>query len=127
MHFFPKAIPHKRGIQLEKVLNELFSAYGISVRESFRRTGEAGEGVVEQIDGVIELDGQIYFVEMKWLKGAVDILDASHHLVRIYHRGHSSGIFISATEFTAAALKICQEALQKTVILLVPCNSYIFG
>lgn len=116
---FSESDPQKRGVQLEKVLNQLFSVYGILVRESFRRTGEKGEGVLEQIDGVVEFDGHTYFVEMKWLKEAVAVPEVSTHLVRIYHRDSSRGIFISATEFTSPALKICQDALQKTVIILV--------
>ncbi len=116
---FSETDPHKRGVQLEKVLNQLFSVYGILVRESFRRTGEKGEGVLEQIDGVVEFDGNTYFVEMKWLKEAIGIPEVSHHLVRIYHRDSSRGIFISATEFTTPALKICEEALQKRIVILV--------
>ena len=58
----------KRGILLEDVLNRFFRTDGILVRESFTRAGEPGQGVIEQIDGVIELEGEIYLVEMKWLK-----------------------------------------------------------
>jgi restriction system protein len=108
----------RRGILLENVLNRLFEISEILIRESFRRTEEHGKGVVEQIDGVVELEGEIYLVEMKWLDGAVGIDDVSRHLVRIYHRGFSRGIFISATEFTQPALEICREALQKTVVVL---------
>ena len=108
----------KRGIRLEKVLNRLFEINEILVRESFRRTGEPGEGVIEQIDGVVELEGEVYLVEMKWLQDAVGVGDVSRHLVRIYHRGSSRGIFISATDFTLPALDVCREALQKTLVVL---------
>lgn len=108
----------ERGRKLETVFNRLFGFNDILVRESFTRIGDDGEGIVEQIDGVIELDGQIYLVEMKWLKGNLDINAVSRHLVRIYHRGYSRGIFISATEFSPGALEICTEALQKTVVVL---------
>ena len=56
---------------------------------------------------------------MKWLKEPLDVNDVSRHLVRIYHRGYSRGIFISATTFTSAAMEICREALQRTVVLLI--------
>jgi len=54
-------------------------------------------------------------------KRAIDEVrkDFCSHLIRIYHRGYSRGLFISATEFTAAALSTCVEALQRTVISLV--------
>lgn len=115
---FTEDDPQSRGTTLEGVLNRLFAINGILVRESFRRTGEYGKGVIEQIDGVVELEGEIYLVEMKWLENSVGVDDVSRHLVRIYHRGFSRGIFISATEFSQAALDICIEALQKTVVIL---------
>ena len=118
-HLFGDIDPKKRGALLEGVMNRLFKHFNISVRESFCRTGETGEGVIEQIDGVIELDADIYLVEMKWLSRHVDVNDVSRHLVRIYHRHSSRGVFISATKFTPAALKICTDALEKTVVVLL--------
>lgn len=109
---------HNRGTVLETILNRLFALNSILVRESFRLTRELGQGVLEQIDGVIELDGNCYLVEMKWLSDKVGVDDVSRHLVRVYHRGHSRAIFISATEFSEPALQICREALQKTVVVL---------
>jgi hypothetical protein len=50
---FGLADPQKRGKQLEDVLNRLFQTAGILVREAFTRIAPTGEGVVEQIDGVI--------------------------------------------------------------------------
>lgn len=61
--------PQQRGKKLEDVLNELFKIFGILVRESFSLVNEEGEGISEQVDGVIEIDGSLYFVEMKWTKG----------------------------------------------------------
>ena len=45
----------RRGNALEDVLNRLFEASGILVREAFTLTGSQGEGIVEQIDGVVEI------------------------------------------------------------------------
>jgi restriction system protein len=53
---FAQSDPHKRGKALEGVLNRLFKAGGISVRDAFVLRVD-GEGVVEQVDGVIELGG----------------------------------------------------------------------
>jgi hypothetical protein len=39
-------------------------------------------------------------------------------LVRVFTRGSSRGIFISATEFTESALQTCKDALAKMVVLL---------
>lgn len=108
---FAEANPNKRGKALEAVLNRLFQVYGISVREAFTLAGDAGEGVIEQVDGVIELDGHLHFVEMKWWKDPLGVPEISQHLVRIYHRPHAHAIVISASEYTAPAVATCKEAL----------------
>lgn len=110
--------PQRRGRQLEGVLNRWFAAAGILVRESFARVGTQGEGVVEQIDGVIELDGHLYLVEMKWLSEPVGVPDVSHHLVRVFSREATRGIFISYSEYTPAAISTCREALGRMVVTL---------
>jgi restriction system protein len=114
---FAEADPVKRGKALEGVLNDLFRLYGISIREAFvlRITGL---GVVEQIDGVIEIDGDLYLVEMKWWNAALGPGDVSQHLVRVFNRGHARGIFISASGYTPAAILTCKESLTKAVFVL---------
>ena len=62
---FSETNPHKRGKALEPVLNALFKSFGILVKEAFEYRGSEGEGVLEQIDGVIEFSGHLYLVEMK--------------------------------------------------------------
>lgn len=115
---FASENPRKRGLVLEEIVNRLFKASGILVRESFHRTGEEGQGIIEQIDGVISLDGEIYLVEMKWLKDKAGVDDVSRHLVRVFTRGSSRGIFISATEYTDPALDTCKDALSRAVVVL---------
>ena len=60
-----------RGKKLETALNNLFAAYDILVHEAFHIVGECGEGIVEQIDGVVELKNNLHFVEMKWYEAPV--------------------------------------------------------
>ncbi|MDD2899446.1 MAG: restriction endonuclease [Desulfuromonadaceae bacterium] len=117
---------HKRGKALEGVINSLFKAYGILVREAFSLTGDASEGVVEQIDGVIELDSHLYFVEMKWWKEPIGVPEISQHLVRVYHRAESRAIIISAAGFTAPAVSTCKEALQQKVVVLCTLQEIVF-
>lgn len=74
--------PQERGKMLETALNNLFQAYGVLIRKAFHLIGDAGEGIVEQIDGVIELGGMLYFVEMKWYRNPVGKPEISEHLVR---------------------------------------------
>jgi restriction endonuclease Mrr len=108
----------KRGKALEAVLNRLFQTYGISVREDFVVRSGDGDGVVEQIDGVIEIDGELYFVEMKWWSKPLGVPEVSQHLPRIMFRSEARAIVISASEFTAPAVLLCKDALQQKVVVL---------
>jgi hypothetical protein len=110
--------PHERGKLLEAVLNDLFKAYGINVREDFRRKDPDSSVVIEQIDGVIEMDGAIHLVEMKWLNGPVGVGEFLPHLSRLFLRANAHGIFISSSGYTEPVIKECATALaQKTMIL----------
>lgn len=109
---------HARGKALEDVLNRLFKAFDIGVRESFVLVGDCAEGIVEQIDGVIEMDGNLYFVEMKWWKTPLGKPEIAEHLVRVYHRAEGRAIIISASDFTGPAVTTCKEALQQKVVVL---------
>lgn len=122
---FTEKNPQKRGKALEGVLNRLFEINGILVREAFTVAGSQKEGVVEQIDGVVEIDSRIYIVEMKWLNTPVDTGEVSHHLVRIYNRAETHGIFISASGYTKAAIDACKEALQQKIIVLSTLEEFV--
>ncbi|MEX3973554.1 restriction endonuclease [Paraburkholderia caribensis] len=107
-----------RGKKLETALNNLFQVYGVLVRKAFHLVGEAGEGIVEQIDGVIELNGVLYFVEMKWYRNPVGKPEISEHLVRLMSRAEVRGIFISASDYTEPAVHTVREFLQHKVLIL---------
>ncbi|CAI8966953.1 restriction endonuclease [Pseudomonas chlororaphis] len=110
--------PQKRGRLLEGVLNELFRAHDILVREDFKRLDPSGNVVVEQIDGVIEFEGHIYLVEMKWLKNPVGVDDLGAHMMRLFARSDVRGIFISNSDFTASAIAECvTHSTHKTMAL----------
>ena len=117
--------PHRRGIVLEDILNRLFRTDGILVRESFTRLGKRGQGVIEQIDGVVEIEGEIYLVEMKWLKDPAGPGDVAQHLVRVLGRNSSRGIFISYSGYTDAAINTCKEALVNAVVVLCTLQEFV--
>ncbi len=117
---FGEPQPHRRGKKLESVLNRLFDAGGILIREAFAVTGSDGEGIVEQIDGVVEIEGDVYLVEMKWWNEPLGVETVSQHLVRVFNRGQARGIFISASGYTEPAVKTCKESLHRMVVVL--CN-----
>ncbi|WP_395709691.1 restriction endonuclease [Reyranella sp.] len=89
--FAPHLTPQARGKKLETALNNVFAAYGILVRQAFHLVGQEGEGVVEQVDGVIALQGDLYYVEMKWYAAPVGTAEISHHLVRLMGRARRAG------------------------------------
>lgn len=111
---------HKRGKALEGVLNELFNFYGISIREAFTVKGKCGEGVIEQIDGLIELDGHLYLVEMKWWNTTIGVAEVAPHLVRVFNRGGQiRGVFISYSDFTEPAITQCRDALARGTVIVM--------
>jgi hypothetical protein len=117
---FGETDAHKRGKALENVLNRLFSSYGILSREAFTIKGRCGEGIIEQIDGLIELEGCLYLVEMKWWNSPIGVAEVSPHLVRVFNRGgQARGLFISYTDFTDAAIGQCREALSQGAVVIL--------
>lgn len=110
--------PQKRGKLLEGVLNDLFRAHGILVREDFKRQDPTGTVVVEQIDGVIEFEGHIYLVEMKWLRDPVGVSDLGSHMLRLFARDGVRGIFISNSDFAKSSIAECvTHSTSKTMAL----------
>jgi restriction system protein len=109
--------PHLRGKALENVLNRLFAAFGVSVREAFTlRVDNAG--VVEQVDGVIEFGGHVYLVEMKWWDTPLGVAEIAQHLVRLFGRHEVRGMFISASGYSAPAIEQCRSILSQRVVVL---------
>lgn len=119
------AEPQKRGKLLEGVLNDLFRAYGINLKEDFRRSDSANGSVVEQIDGVIEFDNQIYLVEMKWLKNPVGVNELAPHMVRLFSRADARGIFISTSEYTAPVISECTNHLNNKTMILASVKEFV--
>lgn len=115
---FGEANAQRRGKLLEAALNDVFALNGLLVREAFTLRGAAGEGVIEQIDGVVQLDGHLYLVEVKWWNAPLGPGDVAQHLVRLYGRADVRGLFVSYTLFTPAAIAACREALQQRVVTL---------
>lgn len=115
---FSEINPQKRGKLLENVLCKYFKLYDILVKEDFRRNGDQG-GIVEQIDGIIEIDNRIFLVEMKWKKDPIAGEDIFSHLGRIYHRSKAHGVFISASGYTQSGIIAAKEALIGNALLIM--------
>jgi hypothetical protein len=115
---FKETDTQKRGKALEGILNRLFAVYGIRVRDAFTVRGSGREGVIEQIDGVIELDSHLYFVEVKWWDTPVGAPEIAQHMMRVFMRAEARAIIISASDFTAPAVSACRDALSHKVVTL---------
>lgn len=115
---FSESNPHKRGKAVEAVLNRYFRFSGILVSEAFAMKGDAGAGVIEQIDGVIRLRGQLFLVEMKWEKETLGRDKVASHLVRVFGRSLAGGIIISHSDYSEAAVNDCREALRQKIVVL---------
>ncbi|MBW4574186.1 MAG: restriction endonuclease [Aphanothece sp. CMT-3BRIN-NPC111] len=109
---------HQRGKQLESVLNRLFESEGILVRESFTINGENNEGIIQQIDGAVEVNSYLYLVEMKWWKYPLGPGDVAPHMIRLFSRSDVRGIFISASGYTDAATIEIKKALNQRIMVL---------
>lgn len=122
---FAEKNPYERGKALEAVLNRYFKVSGISVSEAITLTGDPGSGVIEQIDGVVQLRGQLFLVEVKWEQETLGREKVSSHLVRVFSRGLAGGIFISYSDYSSGAYKDCKEALREKVIVLCRLDEFV--
>ncbi|HEV2693066.1 MAG TPA: restriction endonuclease, partial [Verrucomicrobiae bacterium] len=115
---FSEKNPWKRGKALEAILNKYFAFAGLLISEAITVKGDLGAGVIEQIDGVIQIRGQLYLVEIKWEVETLGREKVAPHLVRVFSRGLAGGIIISYSDFSPAAVTDCKEALRDKIIVL---------
>ena len=117
--------PQQRGKALEGLLNRLFSAAGIAITDAFHITGLEGEGIIEQIDGAVSIEGNVYLVEMKWTSKPLGPDELSQHLLRMFLHGGSRAIFISTAGYTDAAITMCKGALKSSVVVLCKLEEFV--
>ena len=90
--------PQARGYAFEKFLKDVFDAYGMSARASFRLTGE-------QIDGRFVLGEQTYLLEARWRNAKVDVETLRAFNAKVEDKASwSRGLVISQSGFTADGL-----------------------
>lgn len=89
----------KRGFEFEKFLRDLFEAFGLKPRNSFRLVGE-------QIDGSLQLDSDTYLVEAKWQNKPIGNTELLAFAAKVGGKSSwSRGIFISYSGFSQDGLK----------------------
>ncbi len=113
--------PQPRGFAFETFLTELFSAYNLAPRGSFRLIGE-------QIDGSFRLNADTYLVEAKWHDPQIGIADLLTFFGKVEGKATwSRGLFVSVSGFTEDGLQafgrgrrtnlICMDGLDLCEIL----------
>ena len=111
--------PQARGYAFEKFLKDMFDAYGMSARASFRLRGE-------QIDGSFVLGEQTYLLEARWRNARVDVETLRAFNAKVEDKASwSRGLIISQSGFTEDGLLafgrgksvVCMEGLDLHEVL----------
>ena len=111
--------PQARGYAFETFLKDVFDAYGMSARASFRLRGE-------QIDGSFVLGDQTYLLEARWRNTQVDVATLHAFNGKVEEKASwSRGLIISQSGFTADGLHafgrgksvICMDGLDLHEVL----------
>lgn len=91
--------PQPRGYAFEKFLVNLFDAFSLAARGSFRNTGE-------QIDGSFVLHHDTYLLEAKWQAAPVDAATLRAFAGKVGDKATwSRGLFVSESGFSAEGLE----------------------
>jgi hypothetical protein len=102
--------PQERGFAFEKFLNQLFAAYNLDPRSSFRLIGE-------QIDGSFQLGSDVYLLEAKWHDKPTDQADLLVFHGKISGKSTwSRGIFVSYNGFSADGMVAFSRGRQTNII-----------
>ena len=114
--------PQPRGYAFERFLNDVFEAYGMAPRASFRLKGE-------QIDGSFVLGEQTYLLEARWRNERVDAETLRAFNAKVEDKARwSRGLIISQSGFTTEGLHafgrgksvVCMDGLDLHEILSGP-------
>ena len=90
--------PQRRGYEFEKFLKDVFDAYGLAARASFRLKGE-------QIDGSLTLGQDTYLLEAKWTNAQVDGATLRSFNAKVEDKARwSRGLVVSQSGFTTDGL-----------------------
>lgn len=90
--------PQARGYAFEKLLCNIFNAYGLEAREPFRLQGE-------QIDGSFQLSNETYLLEAKWQGDQTGVADLHTFHGKLEQKAAwTRGLFISNSGFTEDGL-----------------------
>lgn len=108
--------PRKRGYALEELLRDLFDAFELDPKASFKVVGE-------QIDGGFTLDTQHYIIEAKWEASPADRADLDVLAAKVERRADNTlGLFVAYAGFQPTAQ--LHSARRSTLMLVDGADLY---
>jgi len=104
--------PQARGYAFEAFLTDIFSAYRLSPRGSFRLKGE-------QVDGSFCLNSDIYLVEAKWQGAKIGFADLMAFSGKVSGKATwTRGLFISISGFSEDGLEAFSRGRRTNIICM---------
>ncbi|MPZ35576.1 MAG: hypothetical protein GEV13_32215 [Rhodospirillales bacterium] len=102
--------PQERGLRFENFLSDVFAAFGLAPRGSFRIVGE-------QIDGSFRLHTETYLVEAKWHGPQIGFADLMAFSGKVAGKAAwARGLFVSNSGFTQEGLEAFSRGRQTNLI-----------
>lgn len=102
--------PQKRGFSFELLLNEIFNAFELAPKKSFRLLGE-------QIDGSFQLGGDTYLVEAKWQNQQTSQADLLIFREKVESKSAwARGVFISHSGFSRDGLNAFSRGRSTNIV-----------
>lgn len=104
--------PQARGYELEDLLRELFAAYEIRYRKSYKADGE-------QVDGFFSFGGFDYIVEARWRKRSPTLEELAAIRLKVDRKIESTrGFVVSITPYDEEILRRLREAGSANLVLM---------
>ena len=92
--------PQQRGFALERLLRDLFDAFDLDPKASFRVTGE-------QIDGGFTIDSTHFVLEAKWERSPADRAALDEFHAKVERRADiTQGLFVAIEGFEPTAVQL---------------------
>jgi Restriction endonuclease len=102
--------PQERGLRFEGFLSDLFAAFDLAPRGSFRLMGE-------QIDGSFRLHTETYLVEAKWHGPKIGFADLMAFSGKVAGKAAwARGLFVSSSGFNQEGLEAFSRGRQTNLI-----------
>ena len=114
-------IPHsksgkiERGIQFEKLINDLFEDEEILLKRSYHTRDNQSE----QIDGAIKIGEKIFLLEVKWVESGLAASDLYAFIGKVDNKMYGTlGLFISKEKLTPNFIDAVSKGRQRKIIII---------